>query len=90
MFGLGGGHEFRISAFEYMLEVDGLFPRAGKMCVTTFMESGQFFPESWEGVVLGSPFLKGFWSVWDFGGRSVGRKSRCEVVGFGERTYSRL
>ena len=74
-FGLSG-YEFNISAFEYTLEVDGMFPRAGKMCVTTFMESGDFFPDSWGGVVLGSPFLRGFWSVWDFGERSVGCESR--------------
>lgn len=76
-FGLGG-HEFGVSAFEYTLEVDGLFPHAGKMCVTTFMEAGEFFPDSWEGVVLGSPFLRGFWSVWDFGEGNVS----CELFSF--------
>lgn len=73
-FGLGG-QEFSIGAFEYTLEVDDLFPHAGKMCVTTFMASDEFFPDSWEGMVLGSPFLKGFWSVWDFGERDIGRES---------------
>lgn len=50
--------------FEYTLEVEGLFPHVGTMCVTSFKEAELSFPESWEGVVLGSPFLRGFWSVW--------------------------
>ena len=47
------------------------------------MASGEFFPDSWEGMVLGSPFLKGFWSVWDFEERTVGCESsqlaKCSV-----------
>ena len=79
-FGLGG-KEFSIGAFEYTLEVDGLFPHAGKMCVTNFMASEESFPNSWEEMVLGSPFLKGFWSVWDFGERDVGCEScRLRIV----------
>lgn len=58
-FGLGG-RDFNKSAFECTFEMDGLFPHAGKTCVTTFMESGDFFPDSWEGMVLGNPFLRGF------------------------------
>lgn len=78
-FGLGS-HEFSISAFECTLEVDDLFPHAGKMCVTTFMAWDEFFPHSWEGMVLGSPFLKGFWSMWNFKEREVGCES-C-ICGF--------
>lgn len=73
MFGLRV-RKVSVAAFEYTLEVDGFFPRAGKMCATKFMEAGGFFPEHWEGMVLGSPFLRGFWTVWDFGERNVGRK----------------
>lgn len=64
-----------INVLEYTLEVDDLIPHAGKMCVTTFMDSGESFPDSWDGMVLGSPFLRGFWSIWDFGQRNHGRES---------------
>ena len=67
------GYEFSISAFEYTLEIDP--PHVGKMCITTFMEADEFlFPKDWEGIVLGSPFLRGFYSVWDFEKGSVGRE----------------
>ena len=68
------GHEFSISAFDYTLEAD--LPNFGRMCIVSFMDASEFgFPRDWEGIMLGSPFLKGFYSVWDFESGKVGRKS---------------
>ena len=64
------GHNFSISAFEYTLEVD--IPNAGTTCLTTFWEGSEFFPRNFKGIVLGSPFIRGFYSIWDMGNREVG------------------
>ena len=70
------GHEVSISALEYTLEVDP--PQLGRTCITTFYGAEELgFPSDWEGMMLGSPFLKGFYSVWDFESRKIGRKSIC-------------
>ncbi|KAK4695706.1 hypothetical protein P7C71_g2099, partial [Lecanoromycetidae sp. Uapishka_2] len=37
-----GGHDFSISAFEYTLETEELIPRAGRICITTFMAADEF------------------------------------------------
>ena len=68
------GHEFSISAFEYTIEIrPPEMPLAGFICVSTFMAADEFgVPKDWEGMVLGSPFLRGWYSVWDLEERKVG------------------
>lgn len=72
------GHDFSISAFEYTLEIDppGFYPPGAlHTCITTFMSQTDFlYPRDWNGIALGSPFLRGFYSVWEFEKRKVGRK----------------
>ena len=69
-----GEHNFSISAFEYTIEIDELAPHVGRMCIATFMEADDFFPPNWNGIVLGNPFLRGFYSVWNMEKREVGCK----------------
>ena len=67
------GHDFSISAFEYTLEIN--LPEYPRMCITTFMSTEEFaFPRDLDLIVLGSPFLRGFYSVWNFEEGKVGRK----------------
>ena len=73
------GHEFSISAFDYTLEID--MPQFGRNCITTFMAATDFgFPHNWEGIMLGHPFLRGFYSAWDFESGNVGRKPFCPLL----------
>lgn len=66
------GHDFSISAFEYTLKID--HPQFPKTCITTFMSTKDFALPDLDVIVLGSPFLRGFYSVWDFQEGKVGRK----------------
>ena len=66
------GHNFSISAFEYTIEIDELIPHMGRICITTFMEAGDY--GLGDVILLGHPFLKGFYSAWNFGDREVGCK----------------
>jgi saccharopepsin len=75
------GHDFSISAFEYTLEME---ESLGTICLTTFIAAYEFaLPRDWKGILLGHPFLKGFHSRWDFGGKSVGCKPSPSSCGFG-------
>ena len=68
------GHEFSISAFDYILEIEP--PDMGRTCITTFMDISEFgFRPDCGFIVLGSPFLRGFQSIWDFGEGTISRTS---------------
>ena len=70
------GQDFSISAFEYTVEAD--FGReVGIVCMTTIYSQGDFALRSSDGIVLGSPFLRGFYSIFDFGEREVTCKLTC-------------
>ena len=71
-----GGHEFIITAFEYVLEAEGIFvPPGVRLCVPAFMPADQFgYGREWSGIILGHPFVRGFYSKWDFGRGEVGCK----------------
>lgn len=78
-----GGEDFSISAFEYTLEIEELLPHLGRICVTSFMGADEFsLPRDWEGMVLGHPFLRGFYSRWNFGKKEVGRKCSSGICVF--------
>jgi len=58
------GHDFKISAFDYILEVQG-------SCISAFM--GMDFPEPVGPlVILGDAFLRKWYSVYDLGDNTVG------------------
>jgi len=69
-----GTHNFSITAFDYILETEGVFtPPGEKLCLPAFMPADEFlFPSHWKGAVLGHPFMRGFSSKWDFGNREIG------------------
>ena len=58
------GHNFTISAYDYILEVQG-------SCISAFM--GMDFPEPVGPLaILGDAFLRRWYSVYDLGSNSVG------------------
>lgn len=68
-----GGHNFSISAFEYTLEVEIL--HEGVACLVSIMDESDFsLPRPWNGIILGSPFIRGFYSVFDMEKREIGCK----------------
>lgn len=59
-----GGHDFAITAYDYVLEVSG-------SCISAFM--GMDFPEQVGPLaILGDAFLRKWYSVYDLGNNSVG------------------
>ena len=68
-----GGHSFSISAFEYTVETD-MFP-VGLVCLVMFQPMNWFNLPQQDNILLGSGFLKKFYSVWDFGEQRVGCES---------------
>jgi hypothetical protein len=71
-----GGQNFSISAFDYILELDmpWLQPEPGRICVLGLMDQNGFSVPS-NTLVLSSPFLRGFYSVFDAENKEVGCKS---------------
>ena len=70
------GHNFSISAFEYTIEMDDPIPHMGRICITMFMESGDFgLGNDGNFIMLGNSFLRGFYSSWNFEEKEVGCKS---------------
>jgi saccharopepsin len=67
-----GGYNFSISAFDYTHEVD--LQGAGLICITTFAAASEFLVDDTDVIVLGSPFLKGVYGVFDMERREVGRE----------------
>ena len=70
-----GGQNFSISAFDYTLELDmpWLHPEPGRMCILGMVDSdGLALP--WGTLILSSPFLRGFYSVFDAEKKEVGCK----------------
>jgi len=68
-----GGHNFSISAFEYTLEVE--IPDQGVTCLMSIMDKSDFsLPRPWNGIILGNPFIRGFYSVFDMEKREIGCK----------------
>jgi len=67
-----GGHNFSISAFDYTHEVDVW--GAGLICITTFGAASEFGLRDADILVLGNPFLKGMYGVFDMEKREVGCK----------------
>ena len=72
------GHNVTITPFHYILQMENVPTppdgRPGRICVVPFMPSDEFsHPEN--GLVLGHPFLRGFYSQWDFGEGEV----RCKL-----------
>ena len=76
-FGMGG-HNLSLSAFDYTFELSlPNPPYEAPVCITTFWSIEDFgYPDANAGIVLGSPFLKAFYSVFDFGKREVGCEFR--------------
>ena len=70
------GQNFSISAFDYTLEIDmpWLQPEPGTLCVLGLMDSDAFTVPN-DTLIFSSPFLRGFYSVFDAGKREVGCKS---------------
>ncbi|KAI9770478.1 MAG: Vacuolar protease A [Geoglossum umbratile] len=74
-FSLGpDGRNFSISAFDYTHQID--LPGAGLTCITTFGPANDFYGEDVDLMLLGSPFLKGIYGVFDMGKQEVG----CEFL----------
>ncbi|MCJ1280244.1 Vacuolar protease A [Puttea exsequens] len=69
-----GGFDFSISAFDYTLKIENLVQGEGAICITTFWNVERFFGTHFEGLILGHPFLRAFYSKWDFEMRTVGCK----------------
>jgi saccharopepsin len=68
-----GGHNFSISAFEYTLEVE--IPHQGVTCLVSIMDESHFtLPRHWNGILLGNPFIRRFYSVFDMEKREIGCK----------------
>jgi saccharopepsin len=72
-----GGYNFSLSAWDYTHEVD--FEHVGLMCITTFWPADDFGFEETETVLLGSPFLKGVYGVFDMANKEVSRKWRVSL-----------
>ena len=75
------GHNMTISAFDYTFELmPPCPPYETPICITTFWAIEDFgYPDESAGIVLGSPFLKGFYGVFDFGSREIGCEFRSKV-----------
>jgi len=74
-----GGQNFSISAFDYTLEIDAewLRPEPGRICVLGMVNADWYiFPQGT--LILSSPFLRGFYSVFDAGKGEVGCKSTLD------------
>ncbi|KAI9769218.1 MAG: Vacuolar protease A [Geoglossum simile] len=65
-----GGRNFSISAFDYIHEVD--LKESGLICITTFWPASEFLVDDSDIIVLGSPFLKGMYGVFDMEKREIG------------------
>ncbi|KAL9114347.1 MAG: hypothetical protein Q9227_001769 [Pyrenula ochraceoflavens] len=66
-----GGYNFTIDAFDYTLEVL-LDKQIGSICLTTFWSRGQFWGDSPDAMLLGAPFMRGVYSVFDMERREIG------------------
>ncbi|KAF2499178.1 acid protease [Lophium mytilinum] len=69
MFDLGG-HEFVLSPFDYTLEME--FGDLGVRCVVGLLPWAKEDKDEKDFIVLGTPFLRGYYTVLDFDQRSVG------------------
>ncbi|KAL9115004.1 MAG: hypothetical protein Q9227_001248 [Pyrenula ochraceoflavens] len=66
------GHNFTIDAFDYTLEV--YLKGTGSVCLVTFIPSDEFgFGQDY--ALLGAPFMRGFYSVFDMRRHQVGMAS---------------
>jgi hypothetical protein len=72
-------HNLTISPFDYTLEVDApwVSPQLGRVCLLSFQDAGKYGMPS-DLVVLSSPFLRGFYTIFDAGKMEVG----CELTVF--------
>jgi saccharopepsin len=68
-------HNLTISPFDYTLEVDfpWMSPQIGRICLLSFQNTENFGMPS-DLLVLSSPFLRGFYTVFDAGKMEVGCK----------------
>ena len=68
-----GGQKFSISAFDYTLEIDipELQPEPGTLCILSFQDAASTYLPN-DTLILSSPFLRGFYSVFDAGKRELG------------------
>ncbi|KAI9713197.1 MAG: Vacuolar protease A [Bogoriella megaspora] len=75
-----GDHRVEIDAWDYTMEwVPYWPPDSAPLCIPTFQSTSAFgYPNEYAGIVLGSPFLKRFYSSFDPGKREV-RLTRLEV-----------
>jgi saccharopepsin len=69
-----GDHSFTITAYEYMLEV--LMGVYGWRCMNGIQPWDKQTEDEKDMIVLGSPFLRGFYSVFDFDQKHLGCKLR--------------
>lgn len=71
-----GGYNFTLDAFDYTLEV--YLEGTGSICLVTFIGSDEFgFGRDY--ALLGAPFMRGVYSVFDIGKKEVGSKSESIV-----------
>lgn len=70
-----GEHNLTITPFDYTLEVDFPWnsPQIGKICLLSFQDAAAY-GMSPDLVVLSSPFLRGFYTVFDVGKMEIGCK----------------
>ena len=70
------GEKFSVSAFDYTMEVDYAkmgYPSIGTRCASLILPVEDIgLPSDGEMIMLGSAFLKGRYSVWDWGRMEVG------------------
>ena len=67
-----GGHDFILTAYDYTLEMT--LGDYGIRCVYAIEPLPQMAVEAKDMIVLGSPFLRGFYSVFDYDRRELGCK----------------
>ena len=73
-----GGHEFTISAWEYIIEFETWSPQIGSICSVAIHPKSWYVGGEQNGIYLGSAFLRGFEWIGDWDRGRIG----CELMSF--------